>query len=471
MEILDIIKAVASNPSKKEKEAILKKNKDNQLFVEILQRTYSPLIRYGMKLDTLPDFVPSEAVEIELSEIPALMDKISNGEVSGNEAKSYIRDILEKSSDDTRKIVMGIIDKSQKMGCSASTINKAIGRGTIKESAYMGAVSFDPKKVEALFNKESALFSQHKLDGRFANMVIHNGSVSMESRQGLPSDLGDIFNSASSLENVLGSGALNGELLIRGYEEKRELGNGIINSLVSQAEKKVDGESIEKEVDKFLKRYNRHPDEFLSEIYYVVWDFVPLENYLTLSPNKTPYLERYELLEKAIKDSGIKNIQLVDSIIVKNEEEAKAHFLKLLAEGKEGTVLKSMTSGWKKGKPTYQIKYKIEMEFEVIITGGNVSKSASHKGKISSLNAVSSCGLLTTSPGGLSESDMDEFTENLDSLIGSIITVKCNGISKSRDKDTYALSHPAFMGIRTDKAEADSLENMLETVNNMMELN
>ena len=47
-------------------------------------------------------------------------------------------------------------------------------------------------------------------------------------------------------------------------------------------------------------------------------------------------------------------------------------------------------------------------------------------------------------------------------MIGQIMAVTCNDITKGRDNDYYALSHPRFDEIRTDKTETDTLERALE---------
>ena len=464
MSVLDIIKAVRKNSSKNEKVRILSENKENLLLKGVLERTYSPLIKYGIKYHTIP-WVEGNGKNLNIEKLLPRLDMISDGKITGNSARSHLVEILSDADNDSREIILGIINSTQKMGCNVSSINKGMGRNTVKEAAYMGAVSYDMQKVEALFDKEGTLFSQHKLDGRFANMVINNGTVSCESRQGLPSDLGDIFDEASALEQYLGAGALNGEMLIRGYEKKREVGNGIVNALISMAEKDKAGEDIEKDVKKFMKEHTFHPNDFLKDIYYVVWDFVPLQNYSTMTPLETPYLERFVKLSDVIKSSKLKNISVVSSKIVHSPDEAKAHFLELLSDGLEGTIVKSMRAGWKKGKPSYQIKFKVELDFELKIVGGNFGgKGTKNEGKISSLNVETSCGLLTSSPGGFSEEDIAFYTENLDNLVeeGAIVTVKCYGISKGRNKDTYALSHPSIVALRSDKSEADSLELILE---------
>jgi ATP-dependent DNA ligase len=39
--------------------------------------------------------------------------------------------------------------------------------------------------------------------------------------------------------------------------------------------------------------------------------------------------------------------------------------------GLEGTIIKAANAGWKDGKPTYQIKMKLEMDIDLRIVGFN----------------------------------------------------------------------------------------------------
>ena len=47
-------------------------------------------------------------------------------------------------------------------------------------------------------------------------------------------------------------------------------------------------------------------------------------------------------------------------------------------------------------------------------------------------------------------------------MIGRIISVEFNDIVKSENNDYYALSHPAFIEIRNDKDETDTLEKVIQ---------
>jgi DNA ligase-1 len=133
----------------------------------------------------------------------------------------------------------------------------------------------------------------------------------------------------------------------------------------------------------------------------------------------------------------------------------------------EGTILKSEMGEWKDGKPTWQIKMKLEMDIDLVIVGFNYgTKGTKTENVISSLSCESSDGLLKTRPQGIKEEMMQYITENQDTLLGKIVQVKCNGLSNDKDGN-YSLLYPAFMMVRDDKDTCDSLEG-IKNIENMV---
>jgi len=54
---------------------------------------------------------------------------------------------------------------------------------------------------------------------------------------------------------------------------------------------------------------------------------------------------------------------------------------------------------------------------------------------------------------------MKHITENQESLLGSVISMKCSGLSHDNEGN-YSTLHPVFKVIRDDKYEANSLEEI-----------
>jgi ATP-dependent DNA ligase len=347
-----------------------------------------------------------------------------------------------------------------------TTFMNKVFKGLIEETPYMGAVSFDEKKARKIFEKGGKGISQIKMDGRYCNAVIRSGEVEMESRQGEPTILtgGKFLDELTSFEDCV----LNGELTM--IDTPRYESNGIIASLIDILGKK--DSRTDKENEKKLKAFtDKHGsmEEALDKIRYTVWDRLTVDEYFNKS-SKLKYAERLAYLERAIERVGPTHVNIVESLIVHNYAQAMTHFQEVLSAGEEGTILKAWNGEWKDGKPTWQIKCKLELDLDLVITGFNYgTKGTKNENVISSLNAETSCGKLKTRPQGLTEQLMKEITENKDNLLNTIIEVKCSGLSKDVNGN-YSLLYPAFKGFRDDKSVSNTLEECIDIQNGVIGL-
>jgi DNA ligase-1 len=452
-----ILHAIRSTSSNNEKESILRQHKDNNLLRRVLEMTYSPLIKFGVKKLPEPSLQVNEL--FSLSDALDQLMRLANREATGNAALDLVSYILGHVSPEDAQLISLILDGSLKLGCNVSTINKAIGKNFIKEAPYQGAVSYDAKKVAKLFAKRHTVFSQLKLDGRYANVVCESDSVSMESRQGLPTYFGEHFNFLAGLKHFNEPVVLNGELIIHGMD--RYTSNGIISSLVSIGDKIQDGQSVDKELAKLQKEHGDTYESLLSQVKLVVWDFIPQSVYTGSDKWFYNYSNRLADLKEMLEGMPSDKISIVESIVVTSPKEAMDHFLSARNRGEEGTILKG-DAHWQDGKPTHQIKFKNEIDLDLVLVDGNLgTPGTKNENVISSVNVVSQCGKLSTSPGGMNEALMKWVTENIEKLKGTIVKVKCNGVSQDRDGN-YSLLHPCVVEFRNDKTVGNTLEECIE---------
>jgi hypothetical protein len=457
MTIKEIFDEIASTSGNNAKIDILKKYSDNELLRRVLYMTNSKRVKFYIK--RLPEYTHNE-VSYTLEQALGMLMEIANRDITGQNAIDKLTIWLENVSADDAYIIERIIDKDCKIGMGTTFINKVF-KGLIEETPYMGAVSFDEKKARKIFDKGGKGISQVKMDGRYCNAVIRGGEVEMESRQGEPT----IVTGAKFVEELaqLEDCVLNGELTMDGIP--RYESNGIIASIIDISKNK--SERSDKENEKKLAAFvEKHGDfnEALSKIRYTVWDRISIDEYFD-AKSTVPYSKRAIELNKALKAIEVTRVSIVEGVVVNTYEEAMNHFQEILGRGEEGTILKSYDGEWKDGKPTHQIKMKLELTLDLVITGFNYgTKGTKNENVISSFNAETSCGKLKTRPQGLTEALMTEITENQDKLLGTIIEVKCSGLSFDHT-GAYSLLYPAFKHFRDDKSEANSLDECIEIQN------
>lgn len=458
-----IIQNLRSDSRKTFKEEALKAELEHELFKRILHLTYSPLIRFGIK--EIPAYqIKGESLSLEQA-VEALTP-LTEG-LRGNAGKELLVSVLEQVSENDAKVLKLMIGGSLRAGFEVRTINKVFGKGFVPEAPYMGAVSYSKTKVLKLFRDNEVVFSQLKADGRYSNILVGHDGIEMESRQGLPTDFGNEFDfMMEGLESFGEEFVLNGEMTIPGLD--RKTANGIIRAITVIGEKIFNNEDVEKELLKFEKRYGKSYEGYRGMIDFTCWDVIPATVYRgQMSETDTKdYIERFDELQKVISAIGNSRLSVVESRIALTPAEAMEHYLELIRRGEEGTVLKAAlgSSGakWRAGKHTNQVKFKEEIFLDLKIVGFRYGeKGKANENVVSTILLESECGLLKTAASNMSKDVMKMVTRSQEELKGTIVEMKCSGLSQDREGD-WSTQHPNFHGFRNDKIVANTLKECQE---------
>lgn len=452
MTIKEILDEIASEPGSNAKMDILRKYADNKLLEKVLYSAKSPRIKYYIK--KLPLYKHASATGDLKLVIDEGLSRLSSRELTGIAGIDHLISLLSTSTPDDAYVIERIIEKDLKIGMGTSNINKVFPK-LIEKTPYMGAKSFSEKGAKEILSNGIAL-SQVKMDGRYCNAIVEDGEVYLESRSGETT----LITGAKILDELskFNDCVLNGELTIPGIS--RNESNGIINSVISITTKLSKGENIDKDKENILKRHGLSYEDSLSKIVYTVWDIIEIEEYHD-GKSETPYNQRLQSLIRNILEVECDKVEIIESQVVISYEQAMSHFVETLRRGLEGTILKSNTGEWKDSKPKWQIKMKLEIDIDMKIIGFNYgTPGTKNEHVISSLTVESSCGRVVTRPGGISELDMTYITNNQKDLMGSIVEMKCCGLSKDNEGN-YSTLHPVFKILRDDKETADSLDQII----------
>jgi DNA ligase-1 len=202
--------------------------------------------------------------------------------------------------------------------------------------------------------------------------------------------------------------------------------------------------------DRFKANGLINSDTEPRDIYIVCWDYLTLDEWKE-GKSSRPYKERFQ---KIINNTII---DCVDYQIVKSLDEAKDFYKKVVANGGEGAVLKNLDNKFKNGTATDNIKMKEEAVAEFRITGFQEGKGR-FVGTLGAIEAISGDERVITKVSGFTDEVRDYIWNNRDKLLGTIISVKYNGVSKAKNSDKYSLMFPVFEDFRPDKDSADNLE-------------
>ena len=438
--IYTVIEQLASDNSRLAKEAILKKNVNNELLKRVFKLALNPFVQFYIRkipsYDTAVD-INRKSLEDALTSLSVLSDRV----MTGHAAINHLQFILGSLSKEDAKIIERIIAKDMRCGVSEATINK-IWPGTIPSYPVMLASGYDQKLVDKI---KFPAYVQLKLDGMRFNAIVKGEVVEYRSRNGkeltIPNKSFDIpFITMAKFYGV--DMVFDGELLVvnaAGKPVNRQTGNGILS-------KSIKGTMSEQEAD---------------SVRATLWDAITFEKF-SEGIETEPYSVRMAKLSNAISDMrGQKGqvghyIDLVWNKQVNDIYTAQKIFEKFLAEGQEGTILKSKDGIWEDKRSKTQIKFKGELECELKVvdweegTGKNV-------GRLGALVCESSDGVIRVNVGsGYSDEQRDEYTKK---VIGKIVTVKYN--ARIKDKSgVESLFLPVFIELREDKDKAESSKSI-----------
>ena len=459
MTIKQILDTIATISGKNDKGKELAKHKENELLKRVIYLAHSPRIKFYIK--QIPEYNRLETHTHTLEGALRCLELLSDRDVTGHEAIQHLKETLMCCEPDDAYVIERIIGKDLKIGMD-SGINKIIPN-LIEETPYQGAKSFSEKGALKLFEKgkdkkPKVVISQIKADGTYRNAIIRSGEVELISRQGEVSYLegAKFLTELSTLEDCV----LNGELTIDGV--KRTIANGMVTSIMDIIEGKGT-RSPEETQKKYLAFEEKHGrwQEALDKMRFVVWDKITVDEYFEAESN-TPYIERFKSLEETLSSHNLVQVEIVETRYITTYAEAIEHFLDAQKRDLEGTIIKSSEAGWKDGKPTYQIKMKLEMHMDLRIVGFKYgTKGTKNEHVISVLELESECGLLKTAPGGMTEEMMAYITEHQEELMHSIVQVRCCGLSQN-SKGEWSTQHPSIDELRPDKKTCDTLESCRE---------
>jgi len=438
MTLHQIIKALQQASGSNAKQVILQQNKDNTLLKAYLKAVYDPAISY-YQTKTLT-YKNNMGYGFNSGTISALISTLANRELTGIQAKTWLDNLMKASNDESQELIQLLIKRSIGAGVGDSLI-----LGVFPDLYFIPPYqrcSLLDEKIKAKFEKLNSFIIQEKLDGSFCYLVKEAGKAPEAiTRAGskYPTEFSE------KLAKGLPDGFVAvGELLVYrpNYYERtleplsRKEGNGILNSILKRGE-----------VDANLT----------FEL--TAWDCLTVNEWKEGKSSK-PYHQRLDNLDEVISDMS--NVRPITTHYVSKLEEAYKIYSKFTAQGLEGAVIKSKDFKWSSGtsKDCVKLKIEFEMDLQVISITEGTGKA---KAMMGSITLKSSDGIIVTDCGsGFSDEDREEWWNNQDNRIGSIVTVKANDIITKRDSEIRSLFLPIYIEHRLDKSEADSYHKCVQ---------
>lgn len=474
--ILDIINELASIGSTKEKEAIIRRHKDNELLKRVFRMAYDGKLQYYIKkipadVQYLGTMTLSEALDF-------LENELAPRKITGNaaiEKLAIVINSLSHGEPGEEEVLKKVLLRDLRCGASRSIANK-VWKNLIPEQPQMLASSYDEKGIKK--NIKFPAFAQLKADGARAFAEIRGDElddVKILSRAGneylgldlLKQQLIEMTKEAR--ERHPGGVMIDGELVYHAVatpagplddifgdlpelskakefkEESRTMSNGLAN-------KSLKGTISAKEA---------------AGMKFQVWDYVPLD--VVYSEGKQSgfaYDVRFRALEMMVQ--GYSQMILIENHIVHNLDEAKAIYRKYVDDGLEGIILKNIGAFWEniRSKNLYKFKEVITIDLRIV----DIYEHSKQPGKAGGFYLESECGLIKVKAGsGLKdkpgkdahELDRTKIWENKNDYIGGILESECNGWLAAEGRTDYVkLFLPIAIKMRRDKDVANTFADI-----------
>lgn len=430
--MLNVLNQLAATSKRTEKEAILEGLHAHQadLFKKIGVAAYSPGISYNIKKYPRPvSYLGTNTLEAAIDGLTVLTSR----QLTGNKAIKYLAELEGSLSADDGEILFRIVKKDLRCGLTESTMNK-VWPDLIYTPPYQRCSSFNKKNLAKI---HLPAFSQTKSDGMYVDIIVPvNDLVVYRSRNCEVKKYNDQVTDGQFIPGFV----YMGEALYKdedGSIMSRKDGNGRLNA----------------------------DDVDTSRIVYVLWDIVPIDDYMARRC-AIKYATRLNTLKLALKGTT-DNLRLVNTKVVNSVQEIIDHFKGEVFKGEEGTVIKNQDGEWADHTSPDQVKCKIEFECELEIIALEEG-TGKNKGRLGAAVCASSDRKLVTGVGiGFSDKQRKELWDD-PATVGKIITVKANDVVKDRNRDVFALFLPrniAIVEFRTDKTVADTYERIVEQMN------
>lgn len=439
IDLLSKLQLISQTSKKTEKQAIVATFSPQEL--DIVVMALDPTVTYY-----IAEYPAASRWGVEdwsSKDVDLLLD-LSQRRLTGNAALAAVKERMEQLSPAGGEILRRVILKDLRAGIGASTVNKAFP-GAVPEFAYMRCSLPKASNIKK-WDWADGIFSQLKANGMFARVDIDEGRTKalITTRQGNTFPVGVLKKlEEDALWVFKGGTQTHGELTVwrNGELLPRSEGNGMLNSVM------LGGEM-----------------DPACEVYYDVWDQIPLDAATPGGRCTAPYKNRFQDLHDQVASGGTRKIMMIESKRVYSYEEAIAHYREVLGRKLEGTVLKHPEAIWFDGDSKDQVKLKMEVDVDLKIIGFNPGKPGTRTEKtFGSLQLATSDGLLEASASGFKRDLETWLHENREKATGMIATIRANEVSPPCDTNPlHSLYHPRIVEIRHDKSEADSLQRVLD---------
>lgn len=420
-EVITILNKVASTGSTKEKEQILRENKDNELLQQIIFYTYNPYLKYKMTSATIKP-TPSEA-SYNVHSIFSTLDVLANSNINNNLRDSVNSFLGSIEDEEVKDLYIKMILKDLKIKCNTKTFNKVWDSLIPSFNVMLAEKYWD--YVDRVNGKDITITM--KMDGNRMVCIKEHGKVKMFTRQGKE------YEGLVEIEEVLNNCpydnfVLDGEILCLDY-------------------KTINPKDTYKTTSKLCR-----PKGEKRGLTFVVFDFIELDNFKK-GACKTLYSKRRTMLENFVAILNTPFLNIVEKLYegIGNEETILKLLDKVTSQGQEGLMINFNDEPYKLTRTTNILKVKKMQSVDLRIIGFEEGEGRL-KGTLGNL-LVDYKGNKVGVGSGYEDKERDYIWSNREKLLGRVVEIKYFEETTNQNNDLLSLRFPVFKCIREEGKE------------------
>lgn len=424
-ELYTICEELKNTSSTIEKQNILRKYENNELFKDVLKFLLDPMVVTGIskkKVDKIDVYVSPVNREPWQYDISNLLNYLKDHNTGTDNDIIYCKMFALYEDDELNNFVKSIITKSLKLGIDVKTANKVYGKEFISVLNVMLGTSIEKCKIP----QGTYFYISQKLNG--SRCFYYKGKL--YTRQGkVYTGCEHIINDIEALSAQYNDFVFDGELILQSTNltdsEAFQKGVGIANS------------------DKESKQ----------ELKLVIFDMLPC-NEFEYGQSNASYSRRKEQLNALQTLVDIKKLSNIETVPMFYEGTDQSEIWKWLDYAEQNDMEGIMVNldtpyECKRTKNLIKVKKFYTLDLKVIDT---IEGDGRLKGTLGAL-VVEYKGNTVNVGSGFSDEQRKDFWANKDNIIGRVIEVKYKEITKNKDTGLESLQFPVFISMREEGKE------------------